>query len=115
MLCSRLQPTAPWRRRLRRLSCISVRKRLALAGLMRYSICTTTRPLSGWSCVGGVQALEGLRSSSAWRSVTRRCTSSITSTPVAAAHSRLVGTLVSEATLPHSAAPMAVPPMMDIW
>ena len=115
MLCSKRHCNAPWRRRLLRLACINVRKRLALAGLMMNSMCTTTRPSSGWLWRGGVQALEGLRSSSTWRSVNTRCTINMHSTPVAAAAIRLVGTEVSDATLPHSAAPRAVPPMMDIW
>ena len=115
MLCSMRHASAPWRMRLRRLSCISVRKRLALAGLMMNSMCTTTRPSSGWLCLGGSQALEGLKSSRAWRSRKTRCTTSMQSTPVMAATIRLVGTEVSDAILPHSAEPSAMPPMMDIW
>jgi hypothetical protein len=74
MLCSRLQDSAPWRRRLRRLSCISVAEAPALAGSIRYSMVTTTRPASGGRAVGGVKAREGLRSSSMSRSGFRRCT-----------------------------------------
>ncbi|MOA49948.1 hypothetical protein D3C78_1729010 [compost metagenome] len=81
-----------------------------------YSMVTTTRPASGAMVASGaLKALDGLRSSSICRSDDRRCTSSIAITPLKAAMIRLVETEVMDATWPHSAAPSAVPPMMDIW
>ena len=115
MLCSRLQPSAPWRMRLRRLSCMRARKASAWVGSIWYSMVTTTRPASGMLTSGRWKALEGLKSSSIWRSRTRRWTSSMQTTPLAAATMRLPRTPTMLATCPQSAAPVAVPPMMDIW
>jgi WS/DGAT/MGAT family acyltransferase len=68
--CSSSHDSAPWRRRLRRLSCIRARNSAARAGSMRYSMVTTTRRgLRRRRQAGALKArCEGLRSSSMWRS-----------------------------------------------
>ena len=48
-------------------------------------------------------------------SLIRRRASAIATTPVQAAETKAMGTVVIVATCPQTAAPSALPPMMAIW
>ncbi|MDT4840383.1 hypothetical protein FQZ97_742040 [compost metagenome] len=78
----------------------------------------TTRPSSCGASAGGPvaqPAWAGRTSSSPLTSVTQRMAASISSVPLTAAMARLSFSDVTVATWPHSAAPIALAPMIAIW
>ena len=83
---------------------------------MRYSIMVRTWPVSGGaSALGTLNSRDGVRSSSMLRSRSNSCVAPMATIAVDAAISMLVGTLVTVAIWPQTAAPSALAPMIAIW